>query len=341
MIAHPLACQTPAHAPTLPVVGVSVVVSVIAPMGREEQYLFMASTGGYGHAVSETERIIGQLRSLGLSGYEAKAYLALIGAGGPLNGYEVAKRSGVPRSTVYEALGKLVGRGAAFEVRSSASTTSYLPLPPDALLRRLREEFERSMDGLAAALPAVAKPPTRPITHHISGRGAVLIRAADLIAEATEELHVSGWAADLADLAPALRDADRRSVEISVLRFGSSATAAVVGTAFEHVFAEPDVVLERVGCRLLLLAADRREVLIGATVGGSTWASYSDDPAVVLVAVEFIRHDIGFQVLAGRIGVAEVEAIFGSDPILQRLQRGRGGPGLADLPASAHRMANR
>lgn len=287
----------------------------------------------------ETERVIDQFRSLGLSGYEAKAYLALIGAAGPLNGYEVAKRSGIPRSTVYEALGKLVTRGAAFEVRGSASTTSYVPLPPETLLRRLRSEFEQSMDGLAATLPLIAQPPAGPIAHHVEGRQAVLERAADLIAAAAAELHVSAWTDDLSGLWPALRDADRRAVDISILRFGPTAEdgghADGIGSTFEHVFANPDVVMERVGCRLLVLAADRREVLIGATAGGSTWASYSDDPAVVLVAVEFIRHDIGFQVLAERIGVAEVEALFSSDPALRQLERGHGAPGLRSRISAA------
>jgi HTH-type transcriptional regulator, sugar sensing transcriptional regulator len=290
--------------------------------------------------VAETERVIDQFRHLGLSGYEAKAYLALIGAGGPLNGYEVAKRSGIPRSTVYEALGKLVSRGAAFEVRGSASATSYVPLPPEALLRRLREEFEQSMDGLAATLPLITQAPAGPIAHHIEGRQAVLVRAADLIAAAATELHLSAWADDLSELGPPLRDADRRSVDISVLRFAPPAAqddphANDVGSTFDHVFSDPDVVMERVGCRLLLLAADRREVLIGATVSGATWASYSDDPAVVLVAVEFIRHDIGFQVLAERIGVAEVEALFASDPALRRLERGHGAPGLGSRISAA------
>jgi sugar-specific transcriptional regulator TrmB len=289
--------------------------------------------------VHETEQVVQQLRSLGLSGYEAKAYLALIGAGGPLNGYEVAKRSGTPRSTVYETLGKLVARGAAFEVRGSASATSYVPLPPDALLRRLRAEFERSVDGLAATLPLIAEPPAGPIAHHIEGRQAVLVRAADIIAAATGELHVSAWADDLAELGPALRDAGRRLVEVSVLRFGSPVAAGPraddAGATFDHVFSSPDVVMDRVGCRLLVLAADRREVLIGATVTGATWASYSDDPAVVLVAVEFIRHDIGFQVLAERIGVAEVDALFGADPALRRLERGRGAPGLRGRVSAA------
>ncbi len=58
------------------------------------------------------QSVIEELQHLGMSGYEAKAYVALVAAGTPLNGYEVAKHSGVPRSTVYETLGKLVGRGA-------------------------------------------------------------------------------------------------------------------------------------------------------------------------------------------------------------------------------------
>ncbi|MFD2351428.1 TrmB family transcriptional regulator [Nonomuraea ferruginea] len=74
--------------------------------------------------------MIEELQRLGMSGYEAKAYVALVAAGAPLNGYEVAKRSGVPRSTVYETLGKLVGRGAAYEVRLGDAGVGYISLPP-------------------------------------------------------------------------------------------------------------------------------------------------------------------------------------------------------------------
>lgn len=55
------------------------------------------------------------LQALGFSPYEAKAYLALL-RGGRQKGYEVAKGSGVPRSMVYQALERLVSRGAAYRV---------------------------------------------------------------------------------------------------------------------------------------------------------------------------------------------------------------------------------
>ena len=70
-------------------------------------------------------------RRAGMPGYEAKAYLALLTAGEPMNGYEVAKVSGVPRSTVYETLGKLVARGAVFEVAATNGRVSPTsPCPP-------------------------------------------------------------------------------------------------------------------------------------------------------------------------------------------------------------------
>src|SRR5690606_27714521 len=94
--------------------------------------------GGKARTFMSRETVIAELQSLGMSGYEAKAYLALVAAGGPLNGYEVAKRSGVPRSTVYETLSKLVARGAAYEVRAGGDGVSYLALPPNSLLDRMR-----------------------------------------------------------------------------------------------------------------------------------------------------------------------------------------------------------
>ena len=46
------------------------------------------------------------LQQLGFSEYEARAYLALLQRN-PLNGYELAKVSGLPRANVYAVLQKL------------------------------------------------------------------------------------------------------------------------------------------------------------------------------------------------------------------------------------------
>ena len=286
------------------------------------------------------EQTVEGLRSVGMSGYEAKSYLALLSAGRPLNGYEVAKSSGVPRSTVYESLAKLVARGAAFEVRvGETDTTAYLALPAESLLSRLRREFEDNLDGLARSLPEVVAPPEASLVLNIRGRENVMARARDLITGAHDDLFVSVWPEELEELAPDLRSAARRGVDVSMITFGP--IPEQIGHVYEHEFSSPDVVLARVGARLFVVSDDRRSVLIGGAVDGETWAVWSDDPAVVLVAVEFVRHDIAMEVLVQHLGADTIDSFWHSDPHLERLQTGQGAPGLDQRgPVSARGRAD-
>ena len=106
------------------------------------------------------DQVVEQLQAVGLSGYEAKAYTALVQAGCPLNGYEVAKRSGVPRSTVYEVLGKLVARSAAYEITDDAGAVEYVPLSPTMLLSRFRLQMDGIVGALETASSRSPQPPT-------------------------------------------------------------------------------------------------------------------------------------------------------------------------------------
>ena len=272
------------------------------------------------------ESVVEQLQGLGMSGYEAKAYVALVGAGRPLNGYEVAKVSGVPRSTVYETLGKLVGRGAAYEVKGGEGATGYLPLPPTSLLGRLRREFEASAEALEASLASVVAPPEAHLIHNLTGRERLMARACDVVAGARRELFVSIWPEEFVELGAVLHEAEANGVDITVMSFGSDDT---VGRTYQHRFSAPEVVLENLGCRLLVVAADRQQVLIGGFMNGDAWGVFADDPAVVLVAVEYVRHDVAMHVLADRVGADKVGSFWADDPEISRLRSDRGAPALA------------
>lgn len=252
--------------------------------------------------------IIEQLQRTGLSGYEAKAYTVLLAAGVPLNGYEVAKRSGVPRSTVYEVLRKLLSRGLAFEVRAEEGT-AYLPLQAETLVSRLRREFEESASFLEEALRSVSTPPQATVMHHLRDRGSVLERAREIIRTAREDLWLSMWPEEAEELGSELPEAERKGVEVFLLVFDQNPHQYAVRT-YPHRFFSPDTVLERVGCRLLVAVSDRRRVLIGGAAGGDVWGVYSEDPALILVCVEYIRHDISYQTICERIGADEIDEIY-------------------------------
>ena len=290
------------------------------PTGRVPRHAFAGWNDG---AVSQ-QSVIDELQRLGMSGYEAKAYVALVGAGEPLNGYEVATRSGVPRSTVYETLAKLVGRGAAYEVRAGEDNVGYISLPPSALLDRLRREFDQSMDTLREALPEIASPTQVRLVHSLSDRSSLLARAEDVIAAARTDIFLSGFPAELDPLKPAARRAEADGVDVSVVTFGEDKDP--VGSTTPHRFSAPEVVLENLGCRLLVVSGDREQAVIGGVVGSDAWGVFTDDPAVVLVAVEYVRHDIAMHLIAERFAPEEFESFWTENPRLRRLRADHGAP---------------
>lgn len=270
------------------------------------------------------QRVIEELQRLGMSGYEAKAYVALVAAGAPLNGYEVAKRSGVPRSTVYETLGKLVGRGAAYEVRLGDAGVGYISLPPMSLLDRMRREFDQSISTLRESLPEVASPTQVRLIHNLTDRASLLTRAEDVVAAARRDLFLSGWPAELDPLKSLARRAEADGVDVSVVVFGEDPDP--VGHTTQHRFSSPKVALENLGCRLLVVVADREQAVIGGVINDDAWGVYTDDPAVVLVAVEYVRHDIAMHLIAEKFAAEDFESFWKSDPALLRLRADHGAP---------------
>jgi sugar-specific transcriptional regulator TrmB len=252
--------------------------------------------------VSTHTELVARLQDIGMSGYEAKAYLALISSDRPMNGYEVAKRSGVPRSTVYETLGKLAARGAAFEVNSGSDTTTYLALPSDALLRRVRDRVDQSLAGLALELDAVVQPPRAPTSHHVQGASDVIERAIDLITTARRTVTVLGEPDQLASLDAALLAAQARGVTVSVL--------------------QPDDRIESgQACHVLVVVKDTSQVLIAGANDDSVWAHYSDDPAVVDVAFGYIRQDLMIRALFDHVGADAARDVLAGMPDLQLFDR--------------------
>ena len=61
-------------------------------------------------------------------------------------------------------------------------------------------------------------------------------------------------------------------------------------------------------------------MLIAAVDPGDTWGIWSDDPAVALVAAEYVRHDIALQLIAERARDTDLGVFWNTDPELERLR---------------------
>ena len=78
--------------------------------------------------------LVGQLTRLGLTSYEAKAYLTLIRRDS-FTAAQVARQSGLPRQRIYDVLGSLVQKGLA--VARPGTVVKYAATPPELAIELL------------------------------------------------------------------------------------------------------------------------------------------------------------------------------------------------------------
>src|SRR5579885_1372348 len=96
------------------------------------------------------DRVIESLQELGLSLYEARLYLGLL-TGGPQNGNELSRTSGVPSSKVYAMLERLATDGIVARTRRG-NTVEYVCVPVHELLHKLRERYSKPLAYLEETL---------------------------------------------------------------------------------------------------------------------------------------------------------------------------------------------
>lgn len=282
--------------------------------------------------------LIEQLQFVGMSGYEAKAYVALVSAGQALNGYEVAKRSGVPRSTVYEILAKLKARNAAYEVRAEGGATAYVPMPPNMLLSRIRRETEASLNSLERSLRHVTTEQSTHLTHPLGGRRQLIERCADLVGAAQQSLVLYAWPSEYEELASLLKAASDRGVRIDMVYSSMVDPGNLVGNAVLHRTTSDSEALASLGCQLLIVGMDDQQVVIGGVLDDDAWGVFADDPAIVLVATELVRYESSMQLVLASLGVEDqVREIFTTDPRIQTIRTpGRAAALLQRLSQSAY-----
>jgi sugar-specific transcriptional regulator TrmB len=157
-----------------------------------------------------------QLVEIGFTEYEAKAYVALLQLG-PATGYQTAKESGVPRSTIYEVLNKLAARGAVL-TQSLGDQVRYAPVPADILLNRLRHEFERNIDRLLDGFERLDVSVSLGDTWNLTGLNNLFAYARQMIMQATEEVVLMvGDDDELDALFLELQEAHARGIRLIVL----------------------------------------------------------------------------------------------------------------------------
>jgi predicted transcriptional regulator len=230
--------------------------------------------------------VIELLQQLGFSEYEARAYVALLQRH-PMNGYAIAKLSGIPRANVYGVLHKLEERGAVVRVET-ADGMDYVPVRPDILTQRLSDGFEGTLQSARALLESIGNPAENDYVENIQGYQQLVQHAQDVISQARNELVIAVWQPEAELLSAATAEAETRGVEFTTLCFQACTheCGGCRGEVFRYSMTLRD------NSRSMIVVADNTEMVFGAVGAQQTTASRTRQQQVVEMTSWYIRHSI-------------------------------------------------
>ncbi|KGX84250.1 TrmB family transcriptional regulator [Pontibacillus litoralis] len=265
------------------------------------------------------DELYNHLHNLGFSKYECKTYIGLL-KHSSVTGYEISKKTGVPRSMIYEVLGKLIEKGAVYQIPSDP--IKYTPVPAKDLMNRLRKHFAESFDFLEEKLDELESERDVDVIWHIRNGNHVYQEMTDMIQKTEKELWLSIWEPQILAIKGEVDKLVEKGIDVFSVLFGASHIE--LGTTFHHNYMAPEVVKQRMGGYLTIITRDSKEVLIANfTNDRSGWAVKTHDPALVLVAEEYIKHDIVIEKITEEFGQDRLDRLWRSNPDLVRVVTGK------------------
>jgi len=152
------------------------------------------------------------LKQFNLTRQEASIYLTLLSEGA-LNGYEVAKITGISRSNAYTSLAALVEKGGAFIIEETA--IRYTPVPLEEFCdNRIRRLLETKKE-LLRNVPEIKDDVEGYIT--IKGKAHILDKLKNMILNAEQRIYLSISGQVLEQILPDIRNAAGRGLKIVII----------------------------------------------------------------------------------------------------------------------------
>lgn len=256
------------------------------------------------------EEIVSQLVASGLTRNESLAYVSLLESdeSGGMTGYEVAARSGIPRSAVYSVLRKLENTGAAFATGDKPAR--YVPTPPARLVAGMRTSATTTYDRLGEVLSRI---PVRALPEPIwtlSRYDQVLARLDQMLRGAERSIYLSLWSRELDALRPALDAVADRPLHRVLHSVDSIANRPAGFSCWTDDLT--DNAEKATWSHKILAVVDRRIALMGgADPNADNHAVVTTNPSLVDVATNHIILDITLlSRTAGRDPAADVSPMM-------------------------------
>lgn len=253
--------------------------------------------------------IVKSLAQLGLTTYEARAYIALLQRH-PANGHEISRMSGVPGPKIYETLNKLTAKGLVTPLETDPVT--YEPLPYNEFLKYKENDIKSNIHFLQINLDKLVTTDSPQVIWRIRGYSALMAKANEIINKSEKNMVISFWENQAGEIEESLAKAVARGVKLVSMQFGPEILN--VGTVYRHIIT--DTIYLRHGNEMTLVSDEKYGFFMNLIPGGEWEGYWTENPGVIRMVSNYIRHDIYVNVVIQRFK----EIVFNEyGPKLERL----------------------
>ncbi len=198
------------------------------------------------------------LQDVGFSVNEAKVYVALLSKH-PISGYEVAKRSNITRTMVYDILNRLVQKGAVQIVENEPKL--YTPVPYKDFFQRMRTDYNNRVEAVEAAFDTLeCEENTGNYIMNISDYESMVQEVRALIRSAKREIYTSIWEEEAMLFREDFECAHQRGVAITAFSFNNIPFSFVNA----YTYGIPSDEIRKIWSRRrIIVVVDREKIIIG------------------------------------------------------------------------------
>jgi len=201
--------------------------------------------------------------------------------------------------------------------RGTRSNTCHCP--PDRFISGFRRETNRTIDGLKEMLPDFAPPSAHGVSKRVSGRLNVRDLFIDVMEASHETCLVALWPTGAREVASTAHEIVSRGVELTGVLHGD--VDDFPGDVILRSRLIQESIAKTPSGLIYVVVADHEQCLVGIRQHGETWGVWSNDPAIIGLAADFVTRHVRALAMAKRLielGESEFVASLFEDETQQR-----------------------
>lgn len=230
--------------------------------------------------------LISQLKQLGYTEYEAKAYIALV-QNNNVTAYQVSKDSKVPRARVYDTLNQLVEKGLVMKEETPDQTT-YSAIPISIFIQKTEQQWQSNFTSITDQLKVLEQKKKEEENQIliIRDKETILSFCTAMLKRAKEKVLISMWD----DVYNILRE-DLEEIGKKVPIHGITINVDnPIATVDQH--RTTNYIKAQTTAHWFIIAVDGNEMIYGPSPFRKDLAFFTDDAFHINFLEDYIWHDV-------------------------------------------------